>query len=111
MLTRLMLGLLLVRAYVPAGFMPQSGNPLQLQICSPRTSVAALLLGTQSTGSAAHGADCPFSHSPVAGPIFDTAILLDETATFSPPRLAFDTRPTGAPVLRAHRARAPPTLA
>ena len=111
MLTRLMLGLLLVRAYVPAGFMPQNGNPLQLQICSPGKSIAALLLGKQTTRSAMHALDCPFNHSPVGGPIADAAITVESLATFSLPLLSFDTRPAGVTVLRAHRARAPPALA
>ena len=111
MLTRLMLGLLLVRAYVPAGFMPQSGNPLQLQICSLHASIAALAPDTQTTGNAAHGADCLFNHAPLAGPIADSAIAIDSAAAFSLPVLAFDPRPAGVRVLRAHRARAPPALA
>jgi hypothetical protein len=111
MLTRLMLGLLLVRAYVPAGFMPQNGNPLQLQICSPGKSIAAALLGKQTTGSATHALDCPFNQSPVGGPIADAAITVESFAAFSLPLLSFDTRPTGVTVLRAHRARAPPALA
>lgn len=111
MLTRLMLGLLLIRAYVPAGFMPQDGNPLQLQICSLHMSMAALAPGTQTTGNAAHGSDCPFNHSPLAGPIADASIAVGSAAPSSVSVLVFDTRPTGVRVLRAHRARAPPTLA
>jgi hypothetical protein len=111
LLTRLMLGLLLVRAYIPAGFMPQGGNPLQLQICSPGTSIAVLLRDRQTTGNAAHGSDCPFNHSPVGGPVFDAVMPVEHFAAFSLPLVAFDTRPAGVTVLCAHRARAPPALA
>jgi hypothetical protein len=114
LLTRLMLGLLLVRAYVPVGFMPQGGNPLQLQICSPRTSSslpAAPAPGTRTSGNVAHVVDCPFNHSPAAGPIADVAVTASVQPAFSLPLPAFDTRPSGVRVLRAHQARAPPTLA
>jgi hypothetical protein len=114
LLTRLMLGLLLVRAYVPVGFMPQGGNPLQLQICSPRTSSslpAAPAPGTRTSGNAGHVVDCPFNHSPAAGPLADVAVNPSAHASFTLPLLAIDTRPAGVRMFRAHQARAPPTLA
>jgi hypothetical protein len=110
-LARLLLGLLFVRAYVPAGFMPQNGNPLQLQICPAHMSIAPLTPDTQTSGNAAHGADCPFNHSPLAGPIGDSSIAVGSAAALSLSVPAFDTQPTGVRALRAHRARAPPALA
>jgi hypothetical protein len=112
LLTRLMLGLLLVRAYVPVGFMPQAGNPLQLQICSPRASasVPALPAPTRS-GIAVHAVDCPFNHSPAAGPIADLALDSSVQTVFSATLPAFDTQPAGVWELFTHQARAPPPLA
>lgn len=112
LLTRLMLGLLLVHAYVPVGYMPQAANPLQLQICSPRASASVPAApGTRTSGNAAHVVDCPFNHSPAAGPI--AAIALDSLVQtdFSPALPAFDTQPAGVWELCTHQARAPPTLA
>jgi hypothetical protein len=112
MLAQVMLGLLLLRAYVPAGFMPQNGNPLQLQLCSGSRSVpAALVLLEHTAGHAAHAADCPFSHAPMTGPVFDAVAATSAQVDFPVPLLAFDTRPTGVRLLLAHQARAPPTLA
>ncbi len=113
LLTRLMLGLLLVRAYVPVGYMPQAGNPLQLQICSPRASAsvpAAPAPGTRS-GNAGHVVDCPFNHSPAAGPIADIAVDSSVQIAFSQALPVFDTQPAGVWELSTHQARAPPPLA
>jgi len=106
----LLLGLLLLRAHAPAGFMPMAGNPLQLQLCSAGMPGAlAPLLHTP--GHALHGEDCPFGHSPAGGPL--TAVV-----AYAPPPLAATLAPTAAaslvPLLRparAHRARAPPVPA
>jgi hypothetical protein len=112
MLAQVMLGLLLLRAYVPAGFTPQSGNPLQLQICSGSRSVpAARVLLEQAMGHASHAADCPFSHAPVSGPVGSAVAAASIPVDFPVLLPAFDTRPTGVRVLLAHQARAPPTLA
>jgi hypothetical protein len=112
MLAQVMLGLLLLRAYVPAGFMPESGNPLQLQLCSAGRSLpAALVLLGQAMGHASHAADCPFSHAPITGPVGDTVVATLGQVDFPVELLALDTRPTGVRVLLAHQARAPPTLA
>jgi hypothetical protein len=111
LLAQLMLGLLLLRAYVPAGFMPQSGNPLQLQLCSAsRALPEQLALLEHATGHASHASECPFSHAPMTGPVGATAIATSVRVDFSVPLLAFDTRPTGVRVLLAHQARGPPTL-
>jgi hypothetical protein len=114
LLTRLMLGLLLVRAYVPVGYMPQAGNPLQLQICSARASTStpvAPLSRTRTSGNTAHVMDCPFNHSPAAGPIADVALGSLVQAVFSRVLPTFDTQPAGVWELSTHQARAPPTLA
>ena len=112
LLTRLMLGLLLVRAYVPVGYMPQAGNPLQLQICSSRASASLPAApGTRTSGNAAHVVDCLFNHSPAAGPIADIALDTLVQTDLSRALQAFDTQPAGVWALSAHQARAPPTLA
>jgi hypothetical protein len=112
MLAQLMLGLLLLRAYVPTGFMPQSGNPLQLQLCSGSRSLpATLALLEQTTGHASHASDCPFSHAPVTGPVGGAVAATSAQVEFPVLLPAFDTRPTGARVLLAHQPRAPPALA
>lgn len=103
MLTSLMLALLLVRAYIPYGFMPRAGNPLQLQLCSGTLAPA--------TGHAAHSADCAFSHAPATGPI---ALAVAANVTAAPASLVLlpiEMRPDSVRLLRAHQPRGPPTLA
>ncbi len=111
-LTRLLLGLLLVRAYVPEGFMPQGGSPLQLQICSARTTPSLPATPARGTGgNLVHVVDCPFNHSPAAGPIPDLPIDAAINPVALRPLLTFGTQPSGVRVLCAHQARAPPSLA
>jgi hypothetical protein len=112
MLAQMMLGLLLLRAYVPTGYMPQSGNPLQLQMCSGSRSLAATrVLLEQTRGHGTHAADCPFSHAPVTGPVGGALVATSAQIDLPAPLLTFDTSPAGVRVLLAHQARAPPTLA
>jgi hypothetical protein len=112
MLAQVMLGLLLLRAYVPAGFMPQDGNPLQLQLCSGVRSVPATqVLLEQAMGHSSHAADCPFSHAPMTGPVGGAVAAASIQVDFPVLLSAFNTRPTGVRVRLAHQARAPPTLA
>ncbi len=104
----LLLGLLLLRAAVPAGFMPQDGNPLQLQLCSAGMPGAlAPLLG--SHGHATHGEDCPFGHAPAAGPASDVVSL--PTVTAAQAAVSFESLTAGLRLAQAHRARAPPAIA
>jgi hypothetical protein len=112
MLAQVMLGLLLLRAYVPVGYMPQSGNPLQLQMCSGnRASAATQVLLEQTRGHLSHAADCPFGHAPVTGPVGGLLVATAAQIEFAAPWRAFDTTPAIIRVLLAHQARAPPTLA
>jgi hypothetical protein len=103
MLTSLMLALLLVRAHVPYGFMPQAGNPLQLQLCS----------GTLAppVGHAAHIPDCAFSHAPATGPITLAVAANVPAATSFQFLLPIQLRPDSVRLQRAHQPRGPPNLA
>ena len=99
----LLLGLLLLRAYVPAGFMPQAGNPLQLQLCSAGMP-DAFALHHQVT----HGQDCPFGHAPAAGPLPDVIAYSTPGPIASPARDPAPSVSVELRVSRSHRARAPP---
>lgn len=122
----LLLALLLLRAYAPAGFMPGASNPLELQLCP-----AGMPAGMQAhmhmhmhmamqahtpapadghVHDAAHGDDCPFGHAPVAGPL--GAGLAHESAPQVPlwADHAGDTPRQAQRLARAHQARAPPSV-
>jgi hypothetical protein len=111
--TCFLLVMVLLRAYVPTGYMPLYGSPLHLQVCPTGMPAHSMepAPDTHPAGGAAHVSDCPFGHSPVAGPIADGVAFSCAQAALSEPVLAFDTRPAGVRLLRAHQARAPPTPA
>jgi hypothetical protein len=125
LLTSMLLGLVLLRAYIPAGFMPQSGNPLQLEVCPAgmpmmahdamghdamaHDAMAHDALHTDGTG--AQLADCPFGHSPAAGPIVHHIVPVTASAGFSQPIVPADAAAQPSEWPRAHQARGPPSPA
>jgi hypothetical protein len=77
MLTLLVLPALLLRALIPAGFMPAHDAPLALEIC-PEGVAAGLLLHAahhhdQGTRGGAHGDHCPFGSACGSGPLLQAA--------------------------------------
>jgi len=107
-----LLAMLLLRAYVPVGFMPGSGAPLVLDICPvglPTQMLAHHL--HHHPGAHDHFENCPFGSAPAAGPIshlidFEPAgqLLSQSVAAYEPLRL-------DARLRRAHQSRGPPFLA
>jgi hypothetical protein len=109
-LLSLLLLALVVRAYIPVGFMPASGTPFLLEICP--MGMQGAMDGHHPTGGHTHGEDCPFGCSTsVAGPV-------PHAIAYERGRLVV-TQPTSASLSavaiarreRAHPPRGPPTLA
>ena len=105
-MTGLLLAMLLMRAYVPVGFMPASGSPFLLELCP-----AASPMPAHQHHAATHGhfANCPFGSAPAAGPIA-------HIVTFQPPgppalftSVEFESLRIGARLPRAHQPRGPPS--
>ena len=108
----LLLALLLLRTGVPAGFMPQGGNPLQLQLCSAGMPGAlAPLLEGAGHGQATHGQDCPFGHAPAGGPTSDIVAFPPLAVVPALAPVSFESFTPGRRSAQAHRARAPPVCA
>jgi hypothetical protein len=118
LLSSLLLGLLLMRAYVPVGFMPASGKPFQVELCSAALSMdmpgmpgmPGMDHHHHHSGSRSNFSTCPFGSAPAAGPIshvisFSPAgpIKTEVFGAFTPllPRATLE---------RAHQPRGPPTL-
>jgi hypothetical protein len=106
-----LLASLVLRAYVPVGFMPSAAGPFALELCQSGMQASAPRHGQAPHDAATHGdgAACPFGHAPVAGPLgqsLDFAATFD--AYFEP--LASDAPRFATPQVRAHQARGPPQL-
>lgn len=105
----LLLAIVLLRAYVPVGFMPDTGNPLQLTICHAYSS--AVTPADLHHGKMHQADGCLFGSAPASGPV-------SQFIDFTPPGV-IDTSPArmAAPLElatrlnRAHPPRAPPALA
>jgi hypothetical protein len=120
-LTELLLAVLLLRALVPAGFMPvpdaAGASTLTMQMCSvagPLT-VSLKLDGQNSPAPStprAHVGDyCAFAVSAMSAPppaASVAALLIPRTAELSPLAIEIAVLPS---ILRAHSPRAPPSLA
>ena len=112
---RLLLVALLLRAYVPVGFMPASGTPFLLELC-PAAAPMPMPMSASMPGhhhhSGAHSQfdQCPFGSAPAAGP------LSQEFAWVPPARIESETAAPRQPIPfstslpRAHQPRGPPPL-
>jgi hypothetical protein len=114
-MTSWVLGMLLLRAYVPLGFMPASAAPFLLEICPAglpgQIAGPHLHHAHHGTGDHGHFDDCPFGSAPAAGPISHVPVVEPAAATAIRPTLAFAPSMRAGPLRRAHQARAPPTPA
>ncbi len=102
-------GLLMLRAWIPTGFMPAPGKPFVLELC--QAGLKASPRQEPGRHAAVTIADsCPFGHSPTSAPPPDVRI-------FAPPASIATLYAAPAPrslqqrAPLAHRARAPPVSA
>jgi hypothetical protein len=120
LISSLLLGMLLLRAYVPVGFMPASGHPFEIQLCSAALSMDMPAMPAMAhhhhsgqhsgshSGSHSNFEACPFGSAPAAGPISHIdffaptgPIKTDVFGIFTPILLS-------ARLERAHQPRGPP---
>jgi hypothetical protein len=108
----IVLAALLLRAYIPVGFMPANGAPFQLELC-PAFGMSTPAHHVHHHDSQHHAdiQDCPFGSAPASGPISDFLV-------FNPPgQIAFSEAISGEPnrlvarQFRSHQPRGPPSLA
>ena len=110
--TRLLLVILLFRAYVPVGFMPASGAPFLLEICPAAvTAQMPAHYAHHHTGSHVEFVNCPFGSAPAPGPLSHVIALEPPAPIVSHSLAAFDPLLLGVPLPRAHQPRGPPSLA
>jgi len=104
--------MLILRAYVPVGFMPAGGHPFEIQICSAALSMdmpaMSGMVHHHHSGSHSNFEACPFGSAPAAGPISH----IDFFAPTGPIKTdvfgRFTPRLPSARLERAHQPRGPP---
>lgn len=83
-----LLAALVLRALIPAGFMPSSAQPFALEIC--RAGFPAILdVGDEhaSTGHASSAEDCVFALAPLLGPAAHSVALAGVVPVADAPEL------------------------
>jgi hypothetical protein len=139
-LTGILLGLLLLRAYVPVGFMPASGKPFQLELC-PAAAPLSMEGGTPAvlgvgesmsasmsmaihmpmhmhgamdpmrhSGSHGHFDNCPFGSVPAAGPVSHVVAFQPGGDIAHHSVAVFQSWRSGQRWQRANQPRGPPLL-
>jgi hypothetical protein len=110
-LSGILLAMLLLRAYIPAGFMPASGTPFLLELCPAASSLRMPAHHQHDTQSHTHFDNCPFGSAPAAGPISHCIAFEPPEPIASPIVLAFEPLRSRARPERAHPPRGPPSPA
>jgi hypothetical protein len=111
-LTGSLLAVLLLRAYIPIGFMPAAGLPFQLELC-PAASPAMPMPAHHDHGhgdSHSHFDHCPFGSAGAAAPVSDLLVFASQGPIAAEAAIAPDSRPAGQRLRRAHQSRGPPAL-
>jgi len=111
LLTSILLGMLLFRAYVPVGFMPASGTPFLLELCPAASSMPMPAHHHHPAGSHTHFDHCPFGSAPATGPISHPISLELAGQIASQIAVTFESFRLGVQLPRAHQPRGPPSLA
>jgi hypothetical protein len=116
-LTGILLAMLMLRAYVPVGFMPAGGTPFLLELC-PSASPMPSSFGVPAHHGHHHHAEthghfenCPFGSAPGAGPASQLVVFQPSGQVTSLESVEFESFHIGARVARAHQPRGPPALA
>ncbi|HWJ37112.1 MAG TPA: hypothetical protein VNR70_17725 [Steroidobacteraceae bacterium] len=109
-LTGILLALLLLRAYVPVGFMPASGTPFLLELCPAAAPMSAHPAHHHHADTHGHFENCPFGSVPAAGPLSHVIAFEPPTSIASQPVVALEPSRIGVRPQRAHQPRGPPSL-
>jgi hypothetical protein len=111
LITSILLVALAFRAYVPMGFMPASGTPFALELCTDGFPAPSATHHLHHHGDGhAQFEHCPFGSAPATGPISHFAALEAPGPIASAPLATFEELRLIARLDRAHQPRAPPRL-
>lgn len=107
MISGLLLGMLLFRAYVPAGFMPASGVPFLVELCP---SAAPMPAHHHHADSHSHFEHCPFGSATAAGPAPAFVAVSPRPAADATAILSIEPPPYGTQRVLLPQPRGPPLL-
>jgi|SRR5580704_10196705 hypothetical protein len=103
---------LVLRALIPVGFMPASGEGFSLTICRAAFAAPAATQDTgQHPGNPLHTERCAFGNAPAAGPAMEVARVLPTPVTTSEPILRSEPLRVHVGLVRAQQPRGPPRFA
>lgn len=112
--TNVLLIALLFRAYIPVGFMPASGAPFLLELCSVAAPLptSMLMVGHQHHhhSGTPDRESCPFGSAPAAGPASHVVVFAPPGAIASRDLVAFQSLQFVVRLERAHPPRGPPAF-
>ena len=100
----------LARAWVPAGFMPTAGHPLELRFCHAGMVMPDAAKGGQAPLTpSTHVEHCPFGSAPVTAAVVALPVVGMAPALVLAHRIVeFSTLRATVALAAAHRARGPP---
>ncbi len=113
LVTSILLVALVLRALIPVGFMPASGEGFSLTICRAEFPAPSSPQDTgRHPGNPAHIEHCAFGNAPAAGPAMEVARALPTPVTAAEPIL-FLSEPLHINVglVRVQQPRGPPRFA
>jgi len=113
LVTSILLVALVLRALIPAGFMPASGEGFSLTICRGDLSVPSSPHDTdRHPGNPAHIEHCAFGNAPAAGPATEVARVLPTPVTAAEPILLLsEPLRINVALVRVQQPRGPPRFA
>jgi len=113
LVTSILLVALVLRALIPAGFMPASGQGFSLAICRTTFQATSAPQDTgQYPGRPSHIEHCAFGNAPAAGPAMEVARVLPTPVTAAEPILLLcEPLHLNVGLVRVQQPRAPPRFA
>ena len=112
LVTSILLVTLVLRALIPVGFMPASGEGFSLTLCRAAFAAPSAPQDTgQHPGNPLHVEHCAFGNAPAAGPAMEVARVLPTPVTVVEPILLYEPLLINVGLVRVQQPRGPPRFA
>lgn len=112
LVTSILLVTLVLRALIPVGFMPASGEGFSLTICRADFPAPSAPLDTgRHPGNPLHNEHCAFGNAPAAGPAMEVARVLSTAVNAAEPVLLCEPLRINVALVRVQQPRGPPRFA